>query len=332
MSNIALLRKMISSTCALYAVDLGVQLGIFKKLASNKSPIGLDDFIGQLSFKCEKSLVLKLLKIFETIGIIHIDPSGVIRFADKWEEALTDETSVNYIATLPRCYIAPMDDFSKFPEIFVNGGSIPWQSMNSNMVNATSEDAIRSANYFIKIIDEKFPRLKQKLSDGTVLFDVGCSAGHSTIRLAKEFPNSEFVGYDILPVAIDLAKAHASSSGLKNVSFKHLCATRLPKNSAEIIILSDAFHEMDVALRSDALISLRSSLKKGGGLFFSDQIEPVNESVVGNNHAITSFFEVPYGAKPCTYAELKNFFKKAGFEKCANIDISETQMIVYLEV
>jgi len=42
------------------------------------------------------------------------------------------------------------------------------------------------------------PDVQQKLQKGAGVADVGCGRGRAVIKLAQAFPNSRYVGYDVL--------------------------------------------------------------------------------------------------------------------------------------
>ena len=72
--------------------------------------------------------------------------------------------------------------------------------------------------------------------------DVGCGHGSSTIILAKEFPNSTFIGFDYHPDSIKTATQRAQEAGVSDrVSFQtadsahritsyNVCYTKLLRN------------------------------------------------------------------------------------------------------
>jgi SAM-dependent methyltransferase len=52
------------------------------------------------------------------------------------------------------------------------------------------------------------------------VIDVGCGTGHTTVALAKHFPEVEFVGVDAAEGVLELARGHAESAGIDNVRFE----------------------------------------------------------------------------------------------------------------
>lgn len=58
------------------------------------------------------------------------------------------------------------------------------------------------------------PEVGEKLERGCSLADVGCGAGAALIKLAREFPSSRFVGYDLFPEQVELARRNVAEAGL----------------------------------------------------------------------------------------------------------------------
>jgi len=333
MSPILPVRKMIAGMYALYAIDFGIKLGLFEALAKSEHNLPVGKLFTILECHDDKELLMGLIRALEAVGVVHITKGKKIIFNAEWEDALTNTKSIHYLATLPECYIKPINDFHKFPYAIRHGRKLPWQSLSYSIIDAVSADAVRSANYFIEVVANKVSGLREKLIHGATVYDIGCAAGHSTLRLAEAFPNSRFNGIDVLPRAIVLAGKNLKKSSLKNVSFKKLCATKLTPRIADVIILNDVFHEMALHLRLPALIAIRDSLKKGGGMFFSDPLSPASDKDykknIFKNHLITSFFEVPYGAHVATSFEAKQLLKQAGFKNVSVIESSENELSLY---
>lgn len=330
------IREMIAGMYSVHIIDLSVRLGIFNILAKNKFSLSLGNIAAGLNITGDISLLLSLLRAIQAIGIIDIDDSNNIKLKKEWVDALTNPGSINYIATLPRCYIATLEDFSKFDSAIIHGGNIPWDELSGSVIEAVSADAIRSANYFIEVVTKKVNGLEKMLVDGAVVYDVGCAAGHSTFRLAEFYPQSRFIGIDVLPRAISLAKKMLVTRNLRNISFENICASSLSPHSADVVILNDVLHEMNPDIRLVALKAICKALKKNGGVFFSDPLAPPIDADfkkgVFKTFSITSFFEAPYGAKVYKYSEIDDLIKRAGFNLVIEIGSSENHRSVYLMV
>src|SRR5712691_9394409 len=62
--------------------------------------------------------------------------------------------------------------------------------------------------------------LPERLSTGLRVADLGCGTGHAINLMAREYPRSDFVGYDIAEDAIERARAEARAMGLRNARFE----------------------------------------------------------------------------------------------------------------
>src|SRR4029078_12570221 len=58
-----------------------------------------------------------------------------------------------------------------------------------------------------------------RLEAGASAVDIGCGAGSAVLLMAAAFPNSQFAGYDISRLALDLAEGKRGAAVVTNTSF-----------------------------------------------------------------------------------------------------------------
>jgi trans-aconitate methyltransferase len=86
--------------------------------------------------------------------------------------------------------------------------------------------------------------LPTRLASGIRVADVGCGSGHSTNVLARAFPRSTFIGYDLNSDALDRGRAEAAELRLPNVTFEELDVTQLPTEPPlDVVFAFDAIHD-----------------------------------------------------------------------------------------
>ena len=106
-----------------------------------------------------------------------------------------------------------------------------------------------------------------RLEAGIRVADVGCGTGHCVTTMARRFPKSTFVGYDISDAGI--AGARAAAGGLDNVSFDvQDAATLAPSVPFDLITAFDAIH--DQADPAGVLRQVRDALAPGGTFLMLD--------------------------------------------------------------
>jgi SAM-dependent methyltransferase len=122
---------------------------------------------------------------------------------------------------------------------------------------------------------------------GTVVADVGCGHGLTTIMMTKAYPNCKFVGFDNHAPSIERARQLAIDDGLseEQIRFEVASSTNYPSdNKYDLIAFFDCLHDMGdpVGAASHAL----KSVKKPDGVimivepFANDKIED-NLNLVG---------------------------------------------------
>jgi 2-polyprenyl-3-methyl-5-hydroxy-6-metoxy-1,4-benzoquinol methylase len=86
--------------------------------------------------------------------------------------------------------------------------------------------------------------LDERLRRGINVLDIGCGTGHAINLMAREYPQSNFAGYDIAEDAIARANSEARVMGLSNAQFKVVDVADLPAQPKfDLITAFDAIHD-----------------------------------------------------------------------------------------
>jgi SAM-dependent methyltransferase len=105
------------------------------------------------------------------------------------------------------------------------------------------------------------------LQPGQTVGDLGCGNGFYTTRLAQAAgPTGKVLAVDIQPEMLDMLKARAAKSNLKNIHpiLGTTSDPKLPENQLDLVLLVDTYHEIDHPV--EILAAIRKSLSKTGRL------------------------------------------------------------------
>jgi SAM-dependent methyltransferase len=106
-----------------------------------------------------------------------------------------------------------------------------------------------------------------RLEAGIRVADVGCGTGHCITLMARRFPKSTFVGYDISDSGI--ASARAMAAGVRNASFEVQDVAKLETTTPfDLIAAFDAIH--DQADPAGVLRRIHAALAPGGTFLMLD--------------------------------------------------------------
>lgn len=126
------------------------------------------------------------------------------------------------------------------------------------------------------------PGLTEKLERGIEALDIGCGMGRALILMAKAYPNSRFVGYDLCEEPIEIARAEAARQGLANLRFEVRDLTTFdvdaPEAKFDLITSFDAIHDQ---ARPDRVLAGISRALKADGVYLMQDI--AGSSEVHNN-------------------------------------------------
>ena len=164
---------------------------------------------------------------------------------------------------------------------FTDGGGVPWAAYLPEMHHVM--DALWQPMYrdiLVQKILPLAPGLVEKLQSGTWVADVACGSGNGTLVLARRFPNSTFVGFDLDADAIAIARSRAG--GLRNVSFEVADAASL--TSSQPFGAAFVFNSVhDQARPLEVLSSVQSILEPGGTFLMNEpRISSNLEDNIGN--------------------------------------------------
>ncbi|MBV9290418.1 MAG: class I SAM-dependent methyltransferase [Hyphomicrobiales bacterium] len=102
---------------------------------------------------------------------------------------------------------------------FREGGGVPYERFG-RFHEVMAEDSAQTV--IPALIDHILPLasgLIARLEEGIRVLDVGCGRGKALNLMARTFPNSRFVGYDLSEEAIAFARQEAAEHGSPNVEF-----------------------------------------------------------------------------------------------------------------
>jgi SAM-dependent methyltransferase len=100
----------------------------------------------------------------------------------------------------------------------------------------------------MNLVNEWLPAIDgvvEKLENGGTLLDIGCGHGASTVMLAQAFPHATFVGIDLHPDSIAIARDRAEQAGVADrVHFELGDAALWDGTGYDVVAFFDALHDL----------------------------------------------------------------------------------------
>ena len=245
-------------------VDIGHRTGLFA--AAAKGWVTSDELAARAGLN--ERYVREWLGAVTTGGIIEYDEaSGTFSLPPEHAALLTTPTGMGPVA------VANTVLAKHVPQIvraFRDGGGVPYSAFAPEFTDAM--DAMGRGVFDTLLLDAYLPLapgLSDTLARGARVADVACGTGHAIVVLARAFPRSTFVGYDLDEHAIARARAEAAGEGLGNVTFELADAARLTVEVPfDVVCMFDALH--DQVDPEGALTHMHAALVTDGTLFLRE--------------------------------------------------------------
>lgn len=258
-------------------VVLGDRLGIYRALAA-EGPVTAGELAGVTGL--DERYLREWLSNQAASGYVsydgaegrfHLSPEQVAVFANP-------DSPVSMIGGY-YALASTYHDEERVAEAFRNGGGIAWGDHHDCLFCGTEK--FFRPGYAAHLVGEWLPSLEGVLpklkAGGARVADVGCGYGASTIIMAKAFPETEFVGFDLHGPSLEHARSHAA--GLSNLRFEQATAKTFPAGDGfDLVTIFDALHDMGDPV--GACAHIRKSLRPDGALML---VEPMAGDALEDN-------------------------------------------------
>lgn len=257
-------------------VSLGDKLGLYKAMAG-AGPVSSRELAKRAG--CGERYVREWLNAQVAGGYVDYHAaSGTYELSPEQAVALADDTSPFYMPNAWQVVASMWADENKSLDAMKTGGGLSWGEHDERLFCGVA--AFYRNAYAGSLVQEWLPSLNgvvDKLKAGTSVADIGCGHGHSTMLMAKAFPNSRFYGFDVHEGSIAAARQIARDAGVTDrVSFEVATAHAYPARDYGLICFFDCLHDM--GRPADAARHAATSLAADGTVmliepFASDRVE-----------------------------------------------------------
>ncbi|WP_344248889.1 class I SAM-dependent methyltransferase [Isoptericola hypogeus] len=142
---------------------------------------------------------------------------------DAHADALTDPSSLSYLAPLARFVGAIGARLPQLLDAYRTGGGVSWDRFGDDARQAQADVNRPLFTQQLAPALATLPAVHELLSrPGARIVDVGCGFGWSTLALARAYPDAEVHGLDVDRPSVEAARAAATEAGLDGRVTIHL--------------------------------------------------------------------------------------------------------------
>ena len=316
----------LGATITAGSVVVGHRLGLYQAMVGTP---GTSDDLARRT-QCDPRYIAEWLRGQAAGGYVTYDPADdTYSLTEEQAFVLANPDGAVYAPGAFVLALGSLQAVDRVVEGFRTGAGIGWHEHDHD-VFVGCEQFFRPG-YNANLVPSWIPALNgvdAKLTAGGKVADIGCGLGASTILLAEQYPNSQFVGADYHDGSIELARKRAADAGVaERISFDVASAQNFAGTGYDLVTTFDCLHDMGDPL--GAATHIRQSLDADGtwlivepaaGDAVTDNLNPVGRVYYG----FSTFLCVPNAlSQPGGYAlgaqageqAIGNVVRQAGFSR-----------------
>ena len=223
-------------------ISIGHRTGLFDVMAS-LPPMSSEQIANKA--KLDERYVREWLACMVTGRIVEYEfHSGTYKLPPEHAASLTRTAGLANLGSSSQLvsFLGNVED--QVIECFREGGGVPYTAY-PKLQTYMAESSVRIHDAkLIDVILPLIPGCTDRLKEGVDVLDVGCGSGHAINLMARAFPKSSFVGYDMSREGIAAGRSEAKRLGLSNAKFaiKDI-ATLNEFRSFDLITAFDSIHD-----------------------------------------------------------------------------------------
>lgn len=333
-------------------VHLGDQLGLYRALAGAPRPLTTTQLAGVTGLHerwvrewAYNQAAAKLISFESTPSTPPAVDDDRFFLSPEQTAVLADETHPAFGMGMFHRLPQTMESLKRMPQSFRTGVGHDYDSHGPDGAVGIerSFEPWNNANLIPVVLPAV--GVVDTLRRGARVADVGCGAGGAVLRMAAEFPASEFVGYDISAYALARANERLRESGLTNARFADPRTTALPDDhSVDFVCTFDCIHDMTHP--ANVMSAIRAALKDDGvwllvdikahdGFALNAQKNPMSSLMYGISvlSCMSSALSTPDGAGLGTLGlsatTAESMARAAGFSRFDRLDVEHSVNAFY---
>lgn len=276
----ALVERLFEATLGVwdvFGVYLGDRLGLYRALAEGGTATSteLADATGT-----NERYVREWLEQQAATAVLAVDDAAADALERRYslpaghDEALLDETSLNYMAPVGLLVAGAVRPLAALVEAFRSGDGVPYADYGADLHEGQArftrpmfENLLGSE--WLPSVDDVDSRLRA--DPPARVADVACGEGRSSMAIARAYPKVHVDGIDLDEASIEAARSHLAGSDVADrVTFHHRDAADTGlSGSCDLVTIFESLHDMSYPV--EVLGACRALLAEEGSVIVGDE-------------------------------------------------------------
>jgi SAM-dependent methyltransferase len=318
----------VSGLATAWALDLGLRLGLFGKLADG--PATADELADALGLDPHYTKVV--LRSAFAAEVLDLEGDRY-SLAEHMATLLLDADAPAYLAGAVKTFVALRETYLDLRTFAATGEREWWSDFDPEWIDAVGENGQTYYRRILNVVVPKLPAVKAKLEAGSRYLDLACGVCRGPAKVVDAYPKTTVTAVDCDDYTLEVAEREMKERGIGD-RFRFVRSyleTLDLDGGADLAIINISLHEARDIER--AVARAHAALDPGGVFLVSEFPFPESEhdcrSVPGRLMCGVQFFEAHIGCQLLPTSRFVELLSVAGFRDVGAIEVTPTHVVIH---
>ena len=320
----------LSGTATVWALDLGLRLGVFDQLAAEPDGATAEEVATARGLDPQYAhVVLRAAYAAEVL-----DRTGDrYRLAEHMGTLLLNSDAPGYLAGAIKTFVALRETYLDLRDLARTGKREWWNDFDPEWIDAVGENGQTYYRRLLNLVVPQLPEVTAALERGARYLDLACGVCRGPAKFVDAFPATTVTAVDGDAYTLEVAEREMKERGIGDrFRFVHSMLEDLDLDGGhDLAVINISLHEArDIARVVDRA---HAALDPGGTFLVSEFPFPEHEedcrTVPGRLMCGVQFFEAHIGCQLLPTARFVEHLEKAGFSDVGVVNVTPMQVVVH---
>lgn len=320
----------LSGTATIWALELGLRLGLFDHLA--EQPDGATAEAVAAALELDPQYTHVLLRSAYAAEILDRQDDRY-RLAEHMALLLLDSDAPGYLGGAIKTFVALRESYLDVRELARSGRREWWSDFDPEWIDAVGENGQTYYRRLLNAVVPKLPAVESALRGGARYLDLACGLCRGPAKVISAFPNTVVTAVDGDPYTLQAAEREMKERGFGDrFRFVHSMLEDLDIDGGhDLAVINISLHEARDIGR--AVERAHAALDAGGTFLVSEFPFPEREehcrNVPGRLMCGVQLFEAHIGCQLLPTGTFVEHLEKVGFRDVGVVEVTPMHVVVH---
>lgn len=320
----------LSGTASIWALDLGLRLGVFERLAAAPGGETADEVAAALGL--DPAYTHVVLRAAYAAEVLDRRGDRYV-LAEHMGLLLLDPDAPAYLGGAIKTFVALRETYLDLRDHARTGKREWWSDFDPEWIDAVGENGQTYYRRLLNVVVPQLPSVAAALERGARYFDLACGVCRGPAKVVHAFPNTTVTAVDGDAYTLEVAEREMKELGIRDrFTFEQSMLEDLDiQGGHDLAVINISLHEARDIPR--VVSRAYDALDAGGTFLVSEFPFPEREedcrTVPGRLMCGVQFFEAHIGCQLLPTARFVEHLTAAGFRDVGVIDVTPTHVVVH---